>query len=102
MNFNFTLCFLMRGDDVLLLYRRRPPNRGKWNGVGGRLEPGETPLAACLREVREETGYVLETARFAGLLTWTGFEIADGGLYLFLAEAPASEPHANAEGELRW
>jgi 8-oxo-dGTP diphosphatase len=102
MNLDYTLCFLTRGNEVLLLHRRKPPNRGKWNGVGGRLERGETPLAACLREVREETGYVLGAARFAGLLTWTGFEIADGGLYLFLAEAPAGEPRANAEGELRW
>lgn len=102
MNVNFTLCFLTRGDEVLLLHRRKPPNQGKWNGVGGRIEPGETPLAACLREVREETGFGLQSAHFAGLLTWTGFEIADGGLYLFLAEAPAGEPRANAEGELRW
>jgi hypothetical protein len=45
----------------------------------------------------------MTTARFAGLLTWTGFEIADGGLYLFTAEAPPGEPlAATLEGELRW
>ena len=77
----FTLCFLTRDDQVLLLKRRRPPNQGLWNGVGGHVEPGETPLAACLREVREETGYRLKTARFAGILTWRGFEIPAGGLY---------------------
>ena len=99
---NYTLCFLTRGSRVLLLRRRNPPNQGLWNGVGGRLEPGELPLAACLREVREETGYVLATARFTGVLTWSGFEIGDGGLYLFAAPAPAGEPAACAEGELRW
>lgn len=98
----FTLCFLTRGDSVLLLHRRRPPNQGLWNGVGGRLEAQEQPLAGCLREVREETGFQLATARFAGLLTWSGFEIADGGLYLFTAEAPAGEPAPTPEGELRW
>lgn len=98
----YTLCFLTRADRVLLLHRRRPPNQGLWNGVGGRLEPGETPLAACLREVQEETGYRLASARFGGLLTWSGFEIADGGLYLFTAEAPSGKPMPTAEGELRW
>ncbi len=99
---SYTLCFLTRADSVLLLHRRRPPNQGLWNGVGGRLEADERPLTGCLREVREETGYRLATARFAGLLTWSGFEIADGGLYLFTAEAPAGEPASTPEGELRW
>lgn len=98
----YTLCFLTRGAEVLLLHRRRPPNQGLWNGVGGRIEPGEAPLAACLREVREETGYTLTTAHLAGTLTWTGFEIADGGLYLFTATAPPGPVGHTAEGELRW
>lgn len=98
----YTLCFLTRGRQVLLLHRRRPPNQGLWNGVGGHIEPGETPLAACLREVREETGYELTGARLAGLLTWEGFETPPGGLYIFTAEAPAGEPGHCGEGELRW
>jgi 8-oxo-dGTP diphosphatase len=69
--------------------------------VGGKLHAGELPLPACLREVREETGYVLPTARFAGILTWRGFEIEPGGLYIFTAPAPAGEPRAGPEGELR-
>jgi len=98
----FTLCFLSRGDQVLLLKRRRPPNQGLWNGVGGHVEPGEAPLAACLREVREETGYRLRAARFAGILTWSGFEIPAGGLYLFTASAPEGAPAACDEGLLEW
>jgi len=98
----FTLCFLTRADQVLLLKRRFPPNQGLWNGVGGHLEPGERPLEACLREVREETGYVLTQARFGGVLTWSGFEIPAGGLYLFTADAPAGEPTLCAEGVLEW
>lgn len=96
------LCFLTRDDQVLMLHRRRSPNRGLWNGVGGRIEAGESPLAACLREVHEETGYVLATARFAGLLTWRGFEIVDGGLYIFTAPAPAGDPAPCEEGILEW
>ena len=85
-----------------MLKRLKPPNQGLWNGVGGHVESGEKPLASCLREVREETGYVLKTAHFAGLLTWRGFEIPDGGLYLFTAavESPSFTP--TAEGALAW
>jgi 8-oxo-dGTP diphosphatase len=103
MNLTYTLCFLTRGDEVLMLYRNKPPNQFKWNGVGGKLLPGESPLTACLREVQEETGYTLPTARFAGLLTWAGFDgFADGGLYLFTAPAPSGNAIPSVEGELRW
>jgi 8-oxo-dGTP diphosphatase len=85
-----------------MLHRRKPPNQGLWNGVGGRIEAGESPLAACLREVREETGYIIHTARFAGLLSWSGYEVGDGGLYLFTAHAPPGEAIECDEGDLRW
>lgn len=101
-NIRYTLCFLTRGDKVLLLHRRYPPNQGLWNGVGGSVEPGETPLQSALREVREETGYYLDSAQFAGLLTWEGFETPPGGLYLFTAAAPSGEPAACNEGDLQW
>ncbi len=102
--FRYTLIFLTRGDDVLMLHRRNPPNQGQWNGVGGRLEPGEAPLAGALREVREETGYALSEARFCGLLTWEGHSETAGGLYIFTAPVPAGLPIAplDDEGELAW
>jgi len=105
----YTLCFLTRGEQVLMLLRDRPPNQGLWNGVGGRIEPGEAPIEACLREVREETGYRLTALHFAGLLTWKGFARPEepatnfsGGLYIFTAEAPPGEPAACDEGRLEW
>lgn len=86
-----------------MLRRDKPPNQGLWNGVGGHIEPGELPRASVLREVREETGLRLTAVRFAGLLTWEGFEIESGGLYLFTARAcPKTEPPDCNEGQLAW
>jgi len=98
----YTLCFLTRGDEILMLKRNNAPNRGLWNGVGGKLAPGETPVDSCLREVQEETGYRLTQLRFHGILTWEGYETEPGGLYIFSAPAPETEPGPTVEGELRW
>ncbi len=101
-NPGFTLCFLLHGEDVLMLHRRFPPNQGLWNGVGGHIEPGETPRQAAIREVAEETGYCVEQPRFAGLLTWEGFEIPPGGIAIFTAEVPHPHFVTNHEGTLAW
>ncbi len=101
-SFRYTLCFLTRGDTILMLHRNHPPNQGLWNGVGGHLEPGESPLTCVLREVREETGYTITEADFCGLLTWEGFEAPPGGLYIFSADAPEGDPQPCPEGTLAW
>jgi 8-oxo-dGTP diphosphatase len=87
----------------LLLHRRRPPNAGLWNAIGGKIEPGEDPFAACIREVREETGLEISAARLRGLLVVTVRETGDlWVIYVFRAAAPAGETIASDEGDLRW
>lgn len=98
----FTLCFLLYGQEVLMLHRRFPPNQGLWNGVGGHILPGETPRMAVIREVQEETGFEVNDPDFAGLLTWDGFEIPPGGIAIFTAQAPHRNFISNHEGELAW
>ena len=98
----FTLCFLLNGDDVLMLHRKFPPNQGLWNGVGGHIEPGETARQAMIREVAEETGYTITDPQFAGLLTWDGFEIPPGGIAIFTVAVPHRNFVQNHEGELAW
>lgn len=52
------LCFVRRDDEVLLIHKKRGLGAGKINGPGGRLEPGETPVQAAVRETTEEVGVV--------------------------------------------
>ena len=51
-----TLLVLRRGDEILLAMKKRGFGAGRWNGVGGKLEPGETIEQALVRECQEEIG----------------------------------------------
>jgi len=53
-----TLCFIREGGRLLLIRKKRGLGGGKINAPGGRLEAGETPLEAAVRETREEVGVV--------------------------------------------
>mgnify|MGYP001643455320 CR=1 FL=1 len=68
-----TLCYLQRDGKYLMLHRTKKKNdinEGKWIGVGGKLEPGETPYECALREIKEETGYRAKSCDFRGIVVF--------------------------------
>ena len=54
------LCFIVDGDRILLIHKKTGLGAGKVNGPGGRIEPGESPLQAAVRETEEERREALE------------------------------------------
>ncbi|MCZ8523225.1 MULTISPECIES: NUDIX hydrolase [Paenibacillus] len=104
----YNIAFLRRGDRILMLNRSKPPLLGLWNGVGGKLEPGETPLASVRREIREETGLALEETaiHFGGVVTWEVDGRMAGGMYAYTADAGMAGlermPLETPDGVLSW
>jgi 8-oxo-dGTP pyrophosphatase MutT (NUDIX family) len=73
------LCYLLRPGEVLLAMKKRGFGAGKWNGPGGKAMPGESPIEALVREVREEIGVTVRSPEdrgaiefiYAGKPEWT-------------------------------
>lgn len=86
-----------------MIHRRKAPNVGRWDGVGGKVEPGEDPFAACIREIAEETGLAVPLPVLRAV--WVVVARDTGQiwmLYTFTAPVPAGEPVASDEGDLEW
>ncbi len=70
-----TLLFVIREGEILLIRKKRGLGAGKINGPGGRLEPGETPAQAAVRETREELCIAAAAPSLRGELH---FQFVDG------------------------
>lgn len=81
-----------------MLLRAKEPNKGKWNGVGGKIEPHESPLESCQREVFEETGLQVKNLVFRGIIKFAGIE----GIYLFVGSEFEGNVVQSSEGKLEW
>lgn len=90
-----TLCYLFRGGRCLMMLRDKKAhdaNGGKWVGVGGKFEPGESAEECLRREVLEETGFTLAGLAFHGVVHFVSDAWDDEDMYLYSSsdfEAPA-------------
>lgn len=100
-----TLCYVQHAGKTLLLHRVKKENdlnHDKWIGVGGKFEAGEDAEACLLREVREETGLVLTSYAYRGVVTFRSAVWEDERMHLFTADAFTGSLIECDEGTLEW
>ncbi len=105
-----TLGYVLSPDRsrVLLIHRNARPDDqhlGKYNGLGGKLEPEEDVASGMRREIREEAGIECGGLALRGTLSWPGFgkQGEDWLGFIFLVTAYTGTPfQSNPEGTLEW
>jgi 8-oxo-dGTP diphosphatase len=89
-----------------MLHRVKKANnmhQGKWNGLGGKLNPGETPEECAVREIYEESGLSVRNPQLKGFLTFPAFaKDEDWYVFVFMAEDFEGELIDSPEGNLKW
>lgn len=88
-----------------MLLRNKKKNdvhEGKYNGLGGKLEAGESPYECVVREVKEESGLDIKPA-LRGVMTFPLFTPGeDWYVFLYTADDFSGELIDSPEGELEW
>ena len=100
-----TLCYLVKESQFLMLHRvkkENDQNHGKWIGVGGKFEEGESPEECLIREVREETGLLLTEYTFRGIVTFVSDEWGTEYMHLFHSTDFDGSLKDCDEGVLEW
>ena len=100
-----TLCYVKHDTCTLMVYRNKKANdihEGKWNGLGGKFEAGETPEECIIREVFEESGLSIRNPKLCGLLMFPNFKGNDWYVWVFTANEFSGELTDSPEGQLEW
>lgn len=103
-----TLIFLVNREkgEILLAMKKRGFGAGKFNGVGGKVEPGETVPAAAVREANEEIGVVIQekALRKAGEIRFSFEQKPEWSIecHVFFTEEWQNEPRETEEMAPQW
>lgn len=101
-----TLCYVRRDGRTLMMHRNKRPDDthyGKWNGLGGKFDAGETPEECARREVREESGLIARELHLKGVITFPKFAKGeDWYVFIYIVHADGDPFRECPEGELVW
>lgn len=101
-----TLCYIRKNGKTLMLHRVKKANdmhEGKWNGLGGKFEDGESPEECAVREVKEECGLNVKNPKLKGILTFPAFSNNETWyVFVFLMTEFDGELIESNEGDLAW
>ena len=98
------LCYIKYEDKYLMLFRNKKvndPNEGKWMGVGGHIEEGETPDEAMKREIREETGLIVTSFELKGTALFINDDYKEK-MYLYTVTCNKKDFDECNEGTLQY
>ena len=100
-NCELTMLCLIRNGDQILLQNRIKKDWAGYTLPGGHVEPGESFVDACIREMKEETGLDVSDVRLCGLKQ---FPNGDSRyiVFLFTAESYSGELRSSEEGKMEW
>ena len=102
---NTTTCYIEKDGKYLMLHRvkkKNDMNKDKWIGVGGKFEEGESPEECLLREVKEETGLVLNSYKLRCIVTYVSNKYETEQMYVFTSNDFSGELIECNEGNLKW
>jgi 8-oxo-dGTP diphosphatase len=103
-----TLCYVTdkKTNSTLMIHRVKKENdyhEGKWNGLGGKFEQGESPEECAIREIEEECGLRVKSVKMKGFITFPLFDGKDDWyVFLFTANEFEGELIDSSEGNLAW
>ncbi len=100
-----TLCYVKRDGHTLMVHRVKKANdihEGKWNGLGGKFETGETPEECVIREIFEESGLSIQNPKLCGLLMFPQSKGNDWYVFVYTASDFTGELIDSPEGKLEW
>lgn len=100
------MCYLQRPSQTLLLHRikkEKDINEGKWIGVGGKFEIGESAQECMRREIYEETGLIAHSLKLHGFVVFPELYYGqDEGMFVYTCDDFSGELHECDEGVLKW
>ncbi len=96
------ITYLISGNDVLLIYKKKGHGEGWYNGPGGKIEDGELPYQAAIREVEEEVGLLPVNPELCGFIRFYDVKGEDWEVYIFRAYSFKGELRESEEAKPLW